>query len=499
MSEFFGWVILLPLAGACLAVLFGARSAPVISMATALLTFGAVAGLAWDIWRFGEQRYAVGGWTIPLGINLYADGLTILMLLMAATVGVAVSIYALGYFAHTPPEGGWSEGQGFWPLFLFLWSGLNALFLSADLFNLYVSLEMLTLSAVGLIVIAAGGTPLTAALRYLMAAFVGSLSYLFGVTLLYAEFSTLDLYDLAQLLRPTHASLAAIGLITIGLVLKTALFPLHFWLPQAHSSAPAPVSALLSGLVVKASFYMLLRLWFEAFPDTVSRSAAQFLGVLGAGAVVWGAIQAMAQTRLKMLIAYSTVSQIGYLFLVMPLALAPLVDTGAVVSTANYDAWSGGIYQALSHGLAKASMFLAAGSVLHALGHDRLSNLRGVAERMPITAMSFGMAGISLIGLPPSGGFIAKWFLLRSSVASGQWWWTIVLILGGLLAATYILVVLRQMLLRADETFEMQPVPRLMELATFGLALGSVLLGIRAVELLEFLEIGGPFPPGSGE
>ncbi len=499
MSDFFGWVILLPLAGACLALLAGKRVTPVVGVVTAMLTFGAVAGLAWDVWQLGQQRYALGGWTIPLGINLYADGLTILMLLMTASVGLGVSIYSLGYFTHSPVEGGWSEDHGFWPLFLFLWAALNALFLSADLFNLYVSLEMLALSAVGLIVLAGGGTALTAALRYLLAAFVGSLSYLFGVTLLYAEFGTLDLYELSNVIMSTNAALAAIGLITVGLLLKTALFPLHFWLPQAHTSAPAPVSALLSALVVKASFYMLVRLWFEAFPDTVSPSAAQFLGVLGAGAIIWGSVQAIAQTRLKLLIAYSTVAQIGYLFLVMPLALAPLVDTGTVVTTANFDAWSGGIYQALSHALAKASMFLAAGSVMHALGHDRLSGVRGVAEKLPLTAAAFGIAGVSLIGLPPSGGFIAKWFLLRSSVASGQWWWVIVLILGGLLSATYVLVVLRQMLLRADESFKMQPVPKVMELATFGLALGSLLLGLRSIELLEFLEIGGPFPPGTGE
>jgi multicomponent Na+:H+ antiporter subunit D len=497
--DFFALVILLPLLGGSLAFLLGRRLAPTIGVVTALLTLAAVIGLSLSVWDLGVQRYAVGGWIVPLGINLYADGLSILMLLMTGTIGLFVSIYATGYFATGDPDAGWSEKEGFWPLWLFLWGALNALFLSADLFNLYVTLEMLSMAAVALIIIAGGGTALAAGMRYLLAAFLGSLSYLLGVALLYAEFGSLDLFTLGDAIEPTVVVLTAIGLITVGLILKTALFPLHFWLPQAHTSAPAPVSALLSGLVVKASFYMLVRLWFEAFPDTITYQAATFMGVLGAAAVLWGSLHAIAQTRLKLLIAYSTVAQIGYLFVMMPLALAPIVDTDVQIATWSVDAWRGGVYQALSHGFAKASMFMAAGSIMYALGHDRIADLRGVAEKIPMTTVAFALSGISLMGLPPTGGFVAKWLLLRSSISSGQWWWVVVIVLGGLLAATYVLVVLRHMILRPDDDFQMRPIPRVMELATIGLAIASILLGVRAIEALAFLDIGGPFPPGSGE
>jgi multicomponent Na+:H+ antiporter subunit D len=499
MTDFFGWVILLPLIGASLALLLGNRADPIVGVVTSLATLGAVIGLALDVWDLGAQRYAVGGWIVPLGISLYADGLSVLMLLMTATVGIFVSIYATGYFAHGSEGEGWTEQESFWPLWLFLWGALNALFLSADLFNLYVTLELLSLSAVALIIVAGGATALTAGMRYLLAAFLGSLTYMLGVAFLYSSFGTVDLFTLAENIESTSVALTAIGLISVGLVLKTALFPLHFWLPQAHTSAPAPVSAVLSALVVKASFYMLVRLWFEAFPDTVNPSAGQFLGILGAAAIIWGAAQAIGQTRLKLVIAYSTVSQIGYLFLVMPLALAPFVDPQLLTPPWSFDAWRGGIYQALAHALAKASMFLSAGTILYALGHDRIADLRGVAEKLPMTTLAFAISGISLIGLPPTGGFVAKWLLLRASIASGQWWWVIVIVLGSLLAATYILVVLRQMILRSDEDFEMRPVPKVMEVATIGLAVCSLLLGVRAIEPLGFLEIGGPFLPGSGE
>ena len=497
--DFFGLVILLPLLGGTLALLLGKRRAPLVGVITALLTMAAVIGLALDVWEFGVQRYAVGAWITPLGISLYADGLSILMLLMTATVGVFVTIYATGYFAEDASLDEWGEKEGFWPLWLFLWGAINALFLSADLFNLYVTLELLSMAAVALIVIAGGPTALTAGMRYLLAAFLGSLSYLLGVGLLYAEFGVLDLFTLGENIETTRVVYAGIGLITVGLILKTALFPLHFWLPQAHTSAPAPVSAVLSGLVVKASFYMLVRLWFEAFPGTVSFSAATFMGVMGSAAVIWGSVHAIAQTRLKLLVAYSTVAQVGYLFVMMPLALAPIVDPETVVASWSVDAWRGGVYQALSHAFAKAAMFMAAGSILYALGHDRIVDLRGVAEKIPITTVAFALAGISLMGLPPTGGFAAKWLLLRSSIASGQWWWAVVTVLGGLLAATYVLVVLRHMILRPEPGFTMRPVPKAMELATIGMAVASILLGLRAIEVLAFLDIGGPFPTGTGD
>lgn len=499
MTDFFGWVILIPLIGAALTILLGNRLDPLVGLATSVLTLGAVFGLALNVWDLGEQRYAIGGWIVPLGINLYADGLSVLMLLMTAVVGLFVSLYSAGYFEPGSDREGWTEKEAFWPLWLFLWAALNALFLSADLFNLYVTLELLSLSAVALIVVAGGARALTAGMRYLLAAFLGSLTYLFGVAFIYASFGTLDLFNLAENIEGTSVALTAIGLMTVGLVLKTALFPLHFWLPQAHTSAPAPVSAVLSALVVKASFYMLVRLWFEAFPQTIDPSAGQFLGILGAAAIVWGAVQAIGQRRLKLLIAYSTVSQIGYLFLVMPLALAPLVDPGSLTPTWSFDAWRGGIYHALSHALAKASMFLAAGTVLYALGHDRIADLRGLAERLPMTTLAFAISGISLMGLPPTGGFVAKWLLLRASISSGQWWWAAVIVLGSLLAATYVVLVLRQMVQRGDEDLELRPVPKVMEVAAIGLAVCSLVLGLRAIEPLEFLEIGGPFLPGTGE
>jgi formate hydrogenlyase subunit 3/multisubunit Na+/H+ antiporter MnhD subunit len=392
---------------------------------------------------------------------------------MTAVIGVFVSVYAIGYFADRRSD--------FWPLWFFLWGGLNALFLSGDVFNLYVTLELITLAAVGLVTLAGHATAIAAALRYLLAALLGSLLYLIGVALLYASYGTLDVASLGRAMTPGTVSAAAAALMIVGLAVKTGLFPFHFWLPPAHANAPAPVSAVLSALVVKASFYVVLRLWFEAFPAVVSSSAGQFLAILGSAAILWGSLQAFVAPRLKTLVAYSTVAQLGYLFLVFALAIPGETAT----------AWSGGIVFAISHGCAKASMFLAAGSILRVAGHDRIAELDGVGRRLPVTFFSMALASVTLMGLPPSGAFVAKWMLLEAAVESGQAWLALIILAGGLLAAGYLFPILA----RAFRPHTMEAplfVPRRMEVAALALAVIALSLGFFTAPLLALLQAAGP-------
>lgn len=435
-----------------------------------------VAGLGWQILENGVYRHAVGGWGAPLGIDLYADGLSLLMLTATALVGLGVSVYSAAYFRR-------EDATRFWPLWLFLLAGLNALFLSADIFNLYVTLELMGLAAVALAALTGGKDALGGAMRYLLAALLGSLAYLLGVALLYHGFGTVDITLLGQRVESGPVLWAALGLMGAGLLLKTAVFPLHFWLPPAHASAPAPVSALLSALVVKASFYILLRLWLSIFGPLVGEEGVDtLLGLLGATAVLWGSVQALRQTRLKLLIAYSTVAQIGYLFLAFPLAAA-----------AGVTAWHAVIYLAFSHALAKAAMFLVAGNLLRFGGHDRIADLDRVVQRLPLTTGAFALAGVSIMGLPPSGGFIGKWLLLEMALAQGRWDLVVVMILGGLLAAGYIFKVLGRAFTQAEVTHKSRAVPACMEWAALLLAIGAVLLGFLAVPVLSVVGIGDPF------
>jgi multicomponent Na+:H+ antiporter subunit D len=477
-------LILAPLAGAALAFALP-RFGRWLTLATAAIAGASAVALARHVHDAGPVRHLVGGWGAPLGIDLRADGLAAWLLLVTAGVSFAVMLYAQRYFTpatgHADPEASHRK-KYFWPLFLFLWAALNALFLSADIFNLYVTLELLGFAAVTLVALAGGRAALNAAMRYLFVSLAGSLFYLLGVALVYGAHSTVDLSLLARQLQPGPVSWTALALMTAGLLMKAAVFPMHFWLPPAHAHAPAPVSALLSALVVKGAFYILLRLWFEAFEQVVTPAAARWLGALGAAAILWGSAQALFQARLKLLIAYSTVAQLGYLCLVFPLA----------ASQGGFNAWGGALILLAAHACAKTAMFLAAGNLLHAAGHDRIKEFGGLASALPLTVTTFALASVSLLGLPPSSGFVGKWLLLNAALNQGQWGWAAIILVGGLLAAAYTCRVLTCFFTHAEKPSGVAPVPAVMEWTALVLAVLAVALGLAGSWPLELLRAGAP-------
>ncbi len=422
-------------------------------------------------------RYALGAWQAPLGIELYADRLTQALLLLALAVYAAVLPYARAYFAP-----GANEARLFWPLAWLLWAGLNAAFLSDDVFNQFVALELLGLAAVGLTAISGRPAALAAALRYLLAALIGTNLFLLAVALLYGASGVLSLTALAAAVVPAPYSALALALLVIALALKTALAPLHFWLPPAHGGAATPVSALLSALVIKASFAILLRQWLALAPALEVATLGTVLAALGALAIVWGSLLALIQTRVKMLVAYSTVAQVGVLFL--PFAWLVPGAPGAGL------ALEAGVVQLVAHGLAKAAMFLAAGCLVLAAGRDDLSALRGAAARDPVAIFAFGLAGASLIGLPPSAGFAAKWQMLQAAIAAGQWPWALLLLAAGLLTAAYVFRVLKLAFLPAPASRGTPPVARVMPAAALALALAAAFGGLGAAPLLAFFDLG---------
>jgi multicomponent Na+:H+ antiporter subunit D len=468
--------VLLPLSAACVAFV-ARRLGPAMGLATSVAQGACAAGLALEVWQGGPVRHALGGWGAPLGIELHADGLSAIMVAMAAVVGAGLSAHAARYFEPGP------ERDFFWPLWLVLWGGLGAVALSGDMFNLYVSFEVVSLAAVALVALGSGAVARAAAQRYLLAALTGSLAYLLAVALLYAEYGVLDLAQLSARVRPSPSTGLALALALGGLAMKTALVPLHGWLPPAHANAPAPASALLSALVVKASLYALLRLGLTVFSAARTPAVDVALGVLGVSAILWGSAQAFHQRRLKLVVAYSTVGQLGYPLLAFPL----LGGAGAGA------ALSGAIYFMLAHACAKAALFLAAGNILQALGHDRLEGLRGAAAVLPMTFLTFALAGLSLMGLPPSGGFVAKWLLLRGALEAGAWPLAVVLVAGGLLAARYLLRVLALAMAEPKGApLEPRPVPLSLELPALALALLAVALGLASSVPLALLEVGLP-------
>ncbi|HEY9053034.1 MAG TPA: proton-conducting transporter membrane subunit, partial [Gammaproteobacteria bacterium] len=236
MTDVLIWLVSLPLIGALFTLVLP-RSALLIVTTTTLATVLAAGSLLYAVATRGSLHYELGGWTAGLGIVLRADALSALLIAMVALIIMATSVYASGYFHKD------SDRDHFWPLWLLLWTSLNALLLSGDLFNLYVTLELLGLSAVSLAALGGKKTAVEAALRYLLVGLLGSMMFLIGVSLIYAGYGTLDMATLSRMVEAGPVTWTALIFMTSGLLFKTALFPLHFWLPPAHGSAPAPVSA----------------------------------------------------------------------------------------------------------------------------------------------------------------------------------------------------------------------------------------------------------------
>jgi multicomponent Na+:H+ antiporter subunit D len=430
--------VMLPFAGMMFALVCGGRSVPRI----AALTIAAGLGIAVAITAAAARAaapivYILGGFAPPLGIALRADAPAIAMLLAVAVVVAGIGLYARRDFAA--PRGA-PEARApttYWLLLLAVWGSLNLVFVSGDLFTLYVALELLTFAGVPLVCLGGEGETLRAALRYLVYALAGSILYLLGVVLIFGETGTLDIALVAQRLAATPPTVIAVAAMTAGLLAKTALFPLHLWLPPAHAGAPPAASAVLSALVVKGSWFIVVRLWFDVAPALPGFAAAQVLGALGATAIVAGNVLALRQQRLKLLVAYSTVAQIGYLFMMFPLALDPA--TGMLVRG---DALTAGVLQATAHASAKAAMFMAAGTIYATLGHDRIAEFAGAARAAPVAVLTFALGGLALMGIVPSGAYVAKKLLLDAAGTTGQWWWSAVMQAGGTLTCAYVVLVL---------------------------------------------------------
>lgn len=489
-----GWLLVLavlaPFAGVLLGLVFG-RHAQRVAALVGVVGLAPAAAIVVTMVGSGEPLvYLMGGWAPPLGIALRADGLSMVMIGVVAVVVCGIGLYARADFglAAGAPEA--RAPLVYWLLLMAVWGSLNLMFVSGDLFTLYVALELLTFSGVPLVCLDGRGETLRAALRYLVFALAGSLLYLLGAVLVYGGYGTLDIVLLGEIARSEPVAWTALALMTVGLLAKTALFPLHIWLPPAHAGAPAAASAILSALVIKGSWFLVVRLWFDAMPGVVTLAAAQLLAAMGAVAIVVGSVVALRQERLKLLVAYSTMAQIGYLFLMFPLAF----DAGGTivhgaVSTA-------GLMQAISHATAKAGMFMAAGLIYAALGHDRIADLAGVARLMPVTVLAFATAGLALMGVVPSGAYLAKKLMLDAADGSGQWWWTMVLQGGAAFTAGYVVLFLVNVLRRPPAPVQpVRRVSRLSEAAALGLALCSLALGFAVLGPLPSELVKNPLAP----
>ncbi|HEY0922407.1 complex I subunit 5 family protein [Rheinheimera pacifica] len=426
-------LLVLPLVGALLMLLWP-KIAPLLTLLTATICSLATLQLLFQVSEQGSQQILLAGWPSGLAISLEANSLSCLLILLTTVLQLLVALYAFATYRRD------KLGTGFWPLSSLLQLGLTALWLSRDLFNLYVCLELLGLVAVALVSLS-GDKAIKPALNYLLLSLFGSLCYLLGVAMLYGAYGVLDISALALQWQTNILSTAALLLMTLGLMLKAALWPLHGWLPAAHGAAPAPVSALLSALVVKGPLFILCLLWLQLASAPQAVAIAPLFTGCGLAALLLGGVSALRTPFAKNMVAYSTVAQLGYAMLALGLLLRfnqPLFAAALWLFV-------------LAHALAKAACFLAIGEITATLGGKRLNTLKGASQTMPLAMFAFAVAGGSLIGLPPSGGFLAKWALLQGLWLQGdQLLWLLAIVLATLLSAAYVFRVVVLAFDRAD-------------------------------------------------
>jgi multicomponent Na+:H+ antiporter subunit D len=414
--------VLLTLAGALLVpivALASRRAAGAVAAGAAIAAaIAALAGVA-EVAGGGGLRYAVGGWAAPWGIELVLDPLSAFT--SAAIAGVAaVSLAAAGPGARAAFEG---TTPRFYALALVVVTGLLGITISGDLFNVFVFLEIAAIASYALV--ASGAPPsLAAGFRYLMLGTVGASFYLLGVGLLYALTGTLNMADLADRVPALSASplfAGGVTFIVVGLAIKVALFPLHGWLPDAYTHAPPPVAALLAAVATKAPAYALARtLLYVLRPDELPVTTV--LAWAGGAGVVVGGLFALRQTDARRLLAYSSVSQMGYIVLGLGLA--------------NSAALTGAYLHVLNHALMKSSLFMALGALLLSARGPSLAALAQLAPR-PLIGTCMVVAALSMVGVPPAGGFFSKWYLLQGAIEAGQPVLVAAILLGSLLAAVY--------------------------------------------------------------
>ncbi len=419
----------------------------------------------------GPISYHLGGWAPPWGIEYRIDVVNGFVLVIVAAIGAAVLPYARESVAREVPE---EQHATFYTALLLCLTGLLGVTITGDTFNLFVFLEISSLSSYVLIALGRDRRALTAAFQYLVMGTIGATFIVIGVGLLYMVTGTLNMLDLAERLPPMAESrtvLAAFAFLTVGAGLKLALFPLHFWLPNAYAYAPSVVTAFLAATATKVSVYILLRFFFTVFGTTYSfelEALENLLMPLGVAAILVCSTVAIFQTNVKRMLAYSSVAQVGYIVLGIGFA-----------STAGLTA---SIVHLFNHAMMKGGLFLALGCVVLRLGSAQLESLEGLGRRMPLTMFAFVLGGLSLIGVPLTAGFISKWVLVQAALERDNWFVAAVILFGSLLAIVYIWRVVEVAYFRpapeSDAAAKIAEAPLSMLIPTWVLIGASIYFGI---------------------
>jgi len=446
--------------------------APIIANVTAFILFilslygiAVIQGLPMLVYKFGN-------WPPPIGIVFGSDALSAFMVLVISIIIFSGAIFAVRYLDHY--TGHWK----FWTLYMLITTGLMGISVTGDLFNMFVWIEISAIASYALVSFGVEAEELEASFKYMVMGEIGGMTLLLAIALIYAKTSTLNLADIAlslQSIKNTTFFWSILGLLLFAFFIKAALVPFHTWLPDAHPSAPAPISSLLSGVFIKVlGIYTSARFIFNIFG--LSRENAPFffdiLIGLGLLSIIFAGITALNQNDYKRLLGFSTVSQVGYIMLGLGIG--------------NFYGVAGAILYILAHALSKGLLFLTSGSVVYATGTRDINQLKGLGEKMPTTAWSFRFGALSLIGLPPLVGFFAKFLIALGAIKQGFLWLAIVAIGFSGVTLAYLLRIENRVYMR-ENGGEVKESPFLMRVAMVLLVILIILLGITYKPLMDFV------------
>ncbi|HIE04514.1 MAG TPA: monovalent cation/H+ antiporter subunit D family protein [Candidatus Latescibacteria bacterium] len=371
------------------------------------------------------STYYMGGWRPPLGINLVADGLSVLLLIVISSIAFCATLFSIPYMEK------YTSKSRYYSLFMLMVAGMNGVVLTGDMFNLYVFLEIASIASYALVAFGTEAEELEASFKYMIMGCVASTFVLFGVGILYGRTGTLNMAHLARIVDRdgmSPAILFASALFLMGFGLKAGMVPFHAWLPDAHPAAPAPISAMLSGVLIKAiGMYAIARFFYVVFGmDGLTSTVFMALGLLS---MVVGALLAVGQWDFKRLLAYSSISQMGYVMLGLGIG-TPLGVLGA-------------LFHLLNHATFKGLLFLCSGAIEHGTGTRDMGKMGGLIRGMPLTGTTCSVGSLSISGIPPFNGFWSKLIIIVAAVQAGHYAIAAVVVLLSFLTLTYYLRLMR--------------------------------------------------------
>jgi len=435
--------------------------------------------LLFQVLQVGEFTYYMGGWPPPYGIEFRLDLIRVYMLLVVLAVSLWIMVYALKDLEHELK----TEVMGwYYTLYALVVGSMAGIALTNDLFNLFVLMEICAISACAIISVKEDRACLEASFKYLILSAMGTGCFLLGVAMIYMVTGQMN-YDLVNAALPEAVELypnnmfAASALFIVAFGTKAALFPLHVWLPDAHASAPSPSSAMLSGLVIKIYAFALFIMFYQLFPRPLLESIPlnEILLWLASMGIMFGSIFAMVQVDLKKMLAYSSIGQIGYVFLGIGLD-----DTIAI---------TGGFYHLLVHAIMKSMLFMCAGVIIYSTGIRQIKQLGGIGQVLPITMFAFTIGSASMIGIPGTGGLISKWYLALGALEIGRPIFVVIILASSLLNAVYYMPIIVNAFMQQEQfEYQVKPVPRQMLIPLFVGVAALVFLGVFSRPFIVLLE-----------